>query len=279
MSTIRIIILAAQRLGVVDPLAMHFGVSHKCLVPLAGKPLIAHVLATAARHSGIGDVAISIEEDLFGAMEEIIAEIDGDHAPIACVASADNLADSVIAAAQGHEGPSIITTADNALLTSDALDAMGAALSGKADVVIAMTRKASVLCVHPDGQRRFYRFADDAYSNCNLYGIGGAYALGAAEMFRGGGQFAKKVGRIIDAFGLINLILLRLRLASLEQGLKRISKKLGLSVKPVILTDGRNAIDVDNERTYAIVAELIGTSPRAAPSRTRPLVARMVPAR
>jgi GTP:adenosylcobinamide-phosphate guanylyltransferase len=279
MSMIRLIILAAQRPGVVDPLAMQFGVSHKCLAPLAGKPLIAHVLATAARHSGIADVAISIEADLFGAMEEIIAQIDGDHAPIMCVASADNLTDSVIAAASGHKGPAIITTADNALLSPEALDAMAVALAGSADVAIAMARKASVLSAHPDGQRRFYRFADDAYSNCNLYGIAGAYALGAAEMFRGGGQFAKKVGRIIDAFGLINLILLRLRLASLEHGLKRISRRLGLSVMPVILTDGRNAIDVDNERTYAIVADLIGTGPRAAPSRTRPLVARTALAR
>lgn len=264
MSSIRIIILAAQRPGAVDPLAIQHGVSHKCLVPLVGEPVIAHVLATAAHHPGVSDVRISIEEAMFEAMKTVIAGIAGDHAPIACVASADNLADSVIAAVQGHEGPSIITTADNALLTFDALEAMCAALSGKADVVIAMTRKASVLAAHPDGQRRFYRFADDAYSNCNLYGIGGAYALGAAEIFRSGGQFARKLARIIDAFGLVNLILLRLRVASLGQGLKRISKRLGLSVMPVILTDGRNAIDVDNERTYAIVAELIGTDPRLA---------------
>lgn len=257
MAGLRVIILAAQRPGVVDPLAEQFGVSHKCLVPLSGKPLIAHVLATAASHPEISDVTISIEADMFSAMDAIIAQIGGNHAPIACVASANNLADSVIAAAQGHDGPSIITTADNALMTPAALDAMAAALAGQADVAIAMTRKHSVLSVHPDGQRRFYRFSDDAYSNCNLYGIGGKYALGAAEIFRGGGQFARKVGRIVEAFGFVNLVLLRLRLSSLEGGLKRISRRLGLSVTPVILADGRNAIDVDNDRTYRIVAELI----------------------
>lgn len=253
----RVIVLAAQRPGVIDPLADAHQVSHKCLVPLAGRPLITHVLETVSRHSRVADVVISIEQGMISAMAAVLEEIQGEHAPIHCIESANNLADSVVAAVSGHDGPTIITTADNALLTPGALDAMCAALSDKTDVVIAMTRKESVLAVHPDGQRRFYRFADDAYSNCNLYGIGGAYALGAAEIFRGGGQFAKKVGRIVDAFGLINLILMRLHLASLEGGLKRISKRLRLSVRPVILVDGRNAIDVDNDRTFRIVSELI----------------------
>ncbi|MFA7588008.1 MAG: hypothetical protein WCY11_17760 [Novosphingobium sp.] len=125
------------------------------------------------------------------------------------------------------------------------------------DVAIAMSPRESVLAAHAEGQRRFYRFRDGDYSNCNLYGIASSHALGAAEIFRGGGQFAKKASRIVDAFGLMNLLLLRLRLVSLSRGLRRISGRIGLSLAPVILTDGTQAIDVDNDRTYAVVNDLI----------------------
>ena len=43
------IVLAAQRAGRLDPLAERAGVSHKCLVPIGGVPLITHVLTTLAR--------------------------------------------------------------------------------------------------------------------------------------------------------------------------------------------------------------------------------------
>ncbi len=253
----RIIILAAQRPGVVNPLAQAHGVSHKCLVPLKGKPLIAHVLATVAVQPDIASVRVSVEPELFPALDAIFASLGKPAGFFCCVASASNLADSVGAAAAGHDGPIVITTADHALLTPDALSAMHDVLRGGADGALAMTTQSAVHRVHPDGQRRFYRFADDAYSNCNLYGLGGANALRGAEIFRSGGQFAKKAKRIIEAFGLINLILLRLRLISLRTGLQRVSRRIGLRIEPVILTDGRNAIDVDNERTYAVVAGLM----------------------
>jgi GTP:adenosylcobinamide-phosphate guanylyltransferase len=257
MASARVIVLAAQRAGVVDPLAEQFGVSHKCLVPVAGQPLIAHVLRTTGQHPAVGDVIISVEPNLFDSLNAIAAELPG-VCEIRCVGSTNNLADSVIRAAEGAEGPVVITTADNALLTNDALKAMIEALDGGADVALAMATETAVRSAHPDGQRRFYRFADQSYSNCNLYGLAMPRALAAAEIFRGGGQFAKKAQRIIDAFGLFNLLLLRLRLVSLKGGLARISRRIGLDIAPVILADGRNAIDVDNSRTHAVVTQLIG---------------------
>lgn len=250
----RAIVLAAQRAGVVDPLAARFGVSHKCMVPIAGRPLIAHVIETLAAHPGIDEISVSIEaemaETVFGLARDLPA------ARIRCVRACDNLADSVLGAVRGAAGPFVITTADNALLQPEAVSAMLDALSGS-DVAIAMATRAAVLSVHPDAQRRFYRFADDDYSNCNLYGLAGHRALAAVEFFRGGGQFAKKAKRIVEAFGLVNLILMRTRLFTLAKAMARIGHRIGLTVTPVILADGRNAIDVDNDRTYAIVEGLL----------------------
>ena len=61
--------------------------------------------------------------------------------------------------------------------------------------VVALARKEDVLSAHPQGQRRFYRFRDGAFSNCNLYGLS-RRGLALAETFREGGQFAKNPMRI-----------------------------------------------------------------------------------
>jgi len=252
----RVVILAAQRKGATDPLAQRFGVSHKCVAPLHGYPLIGHVLRTVAGYPSVETVMVSIEAEAFDLVRPAFPAASPSAAPIACVAAADNIADSVIAAAEGHDGPILITTADNALLTRASLDAMLKALQ-RHDAAIGMAGREAVLSAHPDGQRRFYKFRDGEFSNCNLYGLANSKALRAAEIFRGGGQFAKKASRIVEAFGLINLALLRLRLLSLPGGLRRISRRIGLDIAPVVLLDGSQAIDVDNDRTYGVVSELL----------------------
>lgn len=262
MRGFRVIILAAQRKGVTDPLAQRFGVSHKCLVPLRGRPLIGYVLRTVAGYPSVETVKVSVEREAFAAVARVFPAASPSEAPIECVAAADNIADSVIAAAAGHDGPILITTADNALLTRGSIDAMLKALQ-EHDVAVALAGREAVLAAHPEGQRRFYRFRDGEYSNCNLYGLSDLDALHAAEIFRGGGQFAKKASRIVEAFGLINLLLLRLRLLTLGRGMRRISGRIGLDIAPVVLADGTQAIDVDNDRTYAVVDTLLES--RGAP--------------
>ena len=222
---LRAIVLAAERGGTLNPLAARFGVSHKCLVPLRGKPLIAHVVETLAHDPRVAAIAISVEQEAF---EEVRSALPAnDHGtPIEFTASADNLADSVFAATGLPDEPVLITTADNALLAHRSIELLAEALTS-ADAAIAMAPREAVLATHPQGQRRFYEFRDGAYSNCNLYGINGAKAFGAAEVFRGGGQFAKSAMRIVGAFGLLNLICLRLKLYGLQGALARVSRRLG----------------------------------------------------
>lgn len=248
------IILAAQRGGTIDPLAAEAGVSHKCLVPIAGAPLIAHVAAALIATPGLRELRIVIEPAMAAAIRAILPPAA---VPILVVPAADNLADSVHAAACGVDRPMVVTTADNVLLSPGAVAAMLAALAEGADVALAMATKAAVLSAHPEGQRRFYRFSDDDYSNCNLYAFGGAKAVAAAESFRSGGQFAKKPLRLIAAIGLVNLALLRFHRVSLTGAARRLSRRFRLRVAPVVLADGAHAIDVDNRRTYDAAALLL----------------------
>ena len=251
---VRVIVLAAQRKGVVDPLATRFGTSHKCLVPIMGKPLIGHVLDALIGDEQVTSIAISVESDAVAAISALLPSHTA--AEIVFIPAGETIADSVFAAAGGHPGTLDITSAHHGMLTPRSVMAIRAALRSN-DAAFAMAPREAVLAAHPEGQRRFYRFRDREYSNCNLYGIAHRDALHAAEVFRGGGQFAKKVSRIVGAFGLANLVLLRLRALTLAGVARRLSSRIGLGIAPVVLADGTQAIDVDNDRTFAVVEQLL----------------------
>jgi GTP:adenosylcobinamide-phosphate guanylyltransferase len=257
-----VVILAAQRDGRAGPLAIEAGVTHKCLVPIGGKPLLAHVLGALDTVERIARVTIVVED---GAADLLRPLTDASGLPVSFVNSADNIADSVYRAAQDAVGPLVVTTADNVLLTADAVRRVADALRDGADAVVALATKETVLAAHPEGQRRFYRFRDDSYSNCNLYGLSGR-GIRLAEAFRSGGQFASNPRRIARAVGLINLIVMRFALVSLVGAMRLLGRRFGVTAAAVVLADGAHAVDVDNERTYRVAAELL--SARADPKRS-----------
>jgi hypothetical protein len=250
-----LVILAAQRKNQVNALASAAGVSHKCLVPIAGRPLIEHVVTAIGGMPGLRLVRICVEPEAFGAVRAVLSDFNG--CAIDFVSSADNLADSVHAATIGLDDTIIITTADHVLLLPPSVEAMLKILHGGADGAIAFASEKAVLAAHPDGQRRFYRFADGGYSNCNLYGLAGQRGRAGVEIFRSGGQFAKHPLRIAKLFGLFNLLLVRFSLVSLARALARVSRRIGIRIDPVVLADGTQASDVDNERTYRVVEQLL----------------------
>ena len=251
------ILLAGRRDGATDPLALTHGVSHKCLVPVAGQPMLLHVIDALVANRRIGTVRVVIEDpNLLATIPALRGLLHNGR--LVGVPAQPNLVDSVLAGAEGAAFPLLITTADNVMLTPDAIDEMldGCATQG-ADAAVAFTRRASVLAAHPEGQRKFYTFADDGYSNCNTYWLRDRKALKAAETFRSGGQFVKHPGRIIGAFGLINLIRFRFGIGTLDQAFARFSRRFRMTISPVILTDGAVAIDVDNGRSHGVATTLL----------------------
>ncbi len=257
---VTVVLLAAQRAGVANPLAKRAGVSHKCLAPIRGRALIRHVLDTLVRVPNLAAIRVSIEPEAHDALSSVITDYAGDGIPISLVASDANIVTSVEQASIGATGPIVITTADNVLLTQDAVRRMREAVQ-TADAVIGVAREANVRAAHAEGQRNFYPLADGGIANCNLYALRSRDALKAAEVFREGGQFMANPMRMVRAFGLVNLVLLRLGWLKLDAAMDRLGRKLGLTIKAVAFEDGALAIDVDNERTYAVCEELLPTRP------------------
>ncbi len=244
-----IVILAAQRTGVVNPLAEKAGVSHKCLVPICGEPLIVHVMRTVTAFPGVGNIRIVMEPEAHEEVGQVIASLPRTDAKVEFIPSAPNIVESMLAGTADDPGPFIITTADNVLITLDALHQVRQAMQ-HADAVLCLTTKERVHAAHPEGQRNFYELRDAGYANCNLYGLASREAFSASEIFREGGQFQANPGRMIRAFGLFNILAVRFGWVTLDNAFKRLSKRFGMKARPVVFEDGSLAIDVDNDRTY-----------------------------
>jgi GTP:adenosylcobinamide-phosphate guanylyltransferase len=244
------VVMAGRREGHIDPLAAAAGLTDKCVVPVAGRPMIAHVLAALDQSPEIGRIVVSLNDPAVLDEVEEVQDLRS-RGRLVIAAARTNIVESLYAALEGAAFPVLVTTADNTLLSTASVREFVAGSTG-ADVAVAFARRHAVIAAHPDGQRRFYRFSDDGYSNCNSYWLGNARALAAAEAFRSGGQFAKHPMRIVNAFGLINLIRFRYGIGTLAAAFERFSRRFRLNIRPVILSDGAAAIDVDNPRTLAV---------------------------
>lgn len=250
------IVLAAQRDGKLDPMAAEAGVTHKCLVPIVGRPLLEYVIEALVAVPGLQRIRICIEPSAVDAVRKVHGASGELGVPVDYVPSAPTITESAYASAEGVDGPMIITTADNVNLTAGAVQQMLDAIASGADVALAMASREAVLAAHPEGQRRFYEFRDGGYSNCNLYALAGPEALKAAETFREGGQFAKNRKRLIRVIGRFNILLFVLRVFPIHTAMKRLGRRFGARLDAVVLEDGAHAVDVDNPRTYKI-AELL----------------------
>ncbi|MEZ5894142.1 MAG: NTP transferase domain-containing protein [Parvularculaceae bacterium] len=251
------VIMAAQRKGVVNALAEANGVSHKCLIEIDGKTLIELTLKAIVDSGLARRITISIEDET---APRSVGYVRGlmDAGAVRVVPSADNIFDSVARALDDEAAfPAIITTADNVLFTPEML-AYFCARAEAFDACAGMASKETLFSKYPGGQKRFHRFKDGEFTNCNIFGIMNPKALAAAELFRSGGQFLKASRlKLIRAFGLINAIAYKYAWYPKDEAFMRIGRKFGLNVGVVDLPYPEAPIDVDNERTLGFAVDIL----------------------
>lgn len=252
-----ILVLAGRRSASLDRLAEAAGVTHKCLVPVAGEAMLGRVLRIVDEAFPGAPLFVSVEDFGTVAAEPTVGRL---HAAgrLVPIEARQNIVDSVVEAGLTTGWPLIVTTADNVLMTPAVLHRLiGEAAVADAEAIVVFAERESIRAAHPDGQRRFYQFKGGAYSNCNLFWLRGESALKAAGSFREGGQFAKHPARIVKAFGLLNLLRFRFGLLTLEGAFRAISRRFKAGVRPLVVSEGRAAIDVDNERTLRVAEEIL----------------------
>lgn len=258
MKKFHAVVMAAQRVGVVNELASDAGVSHKCLIEMGGKKLVEHVLDCLDASPEIEKVTVSIDQldvlDGVAAYEHMKAS-----GKARAVLAGVDLYSSFRAAVDEEDLlPALVTTADNVLLLPSMVAHFCSEIrKANARSAIAMTEKKVLLDVYPDGQRRFHKFADNEYSNCNLYAIMDRETVDLVSVFRTGGQFAKSLYRVLKAFGIWNAIAYRFAVYSLDRSMERMSKKFKTTLIAVRMPFPEAPIDVDNFRSKKLAAEIL----------------------
>jgi GTP:adenosylcobinamide-phosphate guanylyltransferase len=252
------LVLAGRR-GGEDALARAAGVSHKCLIPVAGVTMLVRVLTALAGCRAVGLIGVSID-DPEAAKAAIAAMPEDAAARVRVFASAETPSLSVAAAIDELDQPPplLVTTADHPLLTPELVDLFTAeaALSG-VDLVVGMAPATSVLAAYPNARRTWLRFREERYTGCNLFAFLTPESRQVLDFWRRIESERKRPLRIVRAFGLVSIAAYLGGRLTLAGALRRASHRLGVEVRAVILQQPDAAVDVDKEEDLALVEQIL----------------------
>ena len=252
------IVLAGER-SPEDPVARAAGVRSKALTPVGGRPMVLRVLDAleAAREiekivlCGPDKSAVNQDRELRLRIDSTeVRWLESQRTPSSSTYHAmQSLADST---------PVLVTTADHALLTAEMVDyfCSGARQSEK-DVVVGLALHKLITAKYPETKRTAIPLADGSYCSCNLFGFLTNEARTAALFWRRVESQRKKTLRVIAAFGWLNLLRYLLKRPSLEDGLERISHRIGLRAGAVLLPFPEAAVDVDTLSDWKLVESIV----------------------
>ncbi len=260
-----VLILAASR-GAADPVARSEGTSHKCLVDVAGQPMLVRVVDALVASPSVGAVAISIEApEVLDALPQLARAVAaGD---IRVLPSEATPSASVLRAAEDLDDPYplLIATGDNPLLTPEMVEHFCAeALQSGADVAAALAPESLVRSAFPTAERTFLRFRDGRYSGCNLFALTRPAGLAAVRFWAAAERHRKRPWRLVAAFGPMTLVLFLLGRLTLDGALERASAVMKVRAKALRMPFATAPIDVDKPSDLALVRRILADGPPRA---------------
>jgi GTP:adenosylcobinamide-phosphate guanylyltransferase len=252
------LILAASR-GAADPVAKSEGTSHKCLVDVAGRPMLVRGVDALSASPSVGAIAISVEApDVLAALAPVAGAVAAGR--IALLTSGATTSASVLGAVEalGAPYPVLITTADNPLLTPEMVEHFCAeALASDADLAVALASETVVREAVPTAERTFLGFRDGRYSGCNLYALMRPAGLEAVRFWAAAERHRKRPWRLVALFGLGSLVLFLLGRLSLDQAFARASRVMKVRAKALRMPFPTAPIDVDKPADLALVRRIL----------------------
>ncbi|HXC74970.1 MAG TPA: 4-diphosphocytidyl-2C-methyl-D-erythritol synthase, partial [Sphingomicrobium sp.] len=152
--------------------------------------------------------------------------------------------------------PLLMTTADHALLDPATVDEFCNAAKA-AGIAIGVVERANLLARLPQSQRTWLKFRGGAYTGANLFALRSPDVRPAIEQWRSVEQDRKKAWRILSLLGPAMLVLVALRLVSLDEVMVRLSARLGLTIRAVPLSNPLAGVDVDKAEDHALVEAIL----------------------
>lgn len=255
-----VVLLAASR-GADDPMAKAFDIEHKCLIDIAGTPMIMRVLNVLRKSPEIDRIAISIEAPAVLKKARGFSKLPLKRR-ISIVKSAPQISQSVMRAIKdaNFSYPILVTTADHALLTGDMLQHFcGTSSWSNADVTVGVAHEDVVKMAYPNAKRTFFKFSDGRFSGCNLFGLLNEDSLKAVKFWQEIERERKRPWRIVKAFGIGRLATYLGGMLSLSKAMEQATELVGAEVEAVRIPFAEAAIDVDKPEDLTIAEEILAS--------------------
>ena len=244
------LLLAGSRPGG-DPFAAAYGVAVKALIPVAGEAMILHPVRALLSNPRISQVRVLAQD---GAMLRPVLPAD---ARLTVEPSGATIAATIeaIIADPATRWPLLVTTADHALLSSAMIDDFCGRAEG-ADLAIGLVERDALMARLPETKRTWIGFRGGAYSGANLFALGSPKAGNAIRLWREVEQDRKKGWKLLAMLGLPGIFGLA-RLWTLDKVLRRVGRRLGVTVRAIRLADPLAAVDVDKPADLDLVEAII----------------------
>jgi len=238
-----------------DPVCRALGLAHKCLLPLAGEPMLARVARTLARHPLIGRIRLVIDDmvPLAAALGSLVRRVE-------IVNPRETTARSVATAVEllGGEAPVLVTTADHALLDKAMIDHFLAACEASgADATIGLARTETVRQRYPRSAGTVLAFAHDRVLPCNLYGILTPRGRDAIDAWDDIEADCRQPLKLATAFGLTSLVRHLTGTLDVDTAFRLASRRVGITAHPVFMPDPEAAIGIGSLEDKALVEEIL----------------------
>jgi GTP:adenosylcobinamide-phosphate guanylyltransferase len=242
------LVLAGSRPGARDPVAAAEGVAHKALVDVAGTPMLARVLR-ALREAGIEHLAVAANDPEVLSLAYAFSAI--------VVAPGAGPPASVAAGFDTMGAPLLVTTADHALLRPAWVRDFIADTPTDADVAVLLARRDKVEAALPGNRRTWLRFADGAWSGCNLFLLRTSRAEAAIEAWKAVEAERKRPWRLAARLGVGTLLSYLTGRLMLGEAVARLGRRAGIAAAAVPARDGLAAVDVDKPSDLAQVRKIL----------------------
>jgi CTP:molybdopterin cytidylyltransferase MocA len=256
-----VLVLAAGR-GPDDPMAKAYQVTHKCLVEIAGEPMLARVTRTLLSHPAVRSISVVIETRtlLDQALGPLARQVE-------FLAPQESAARSALAAVTTTpQFPWLITTGDHPLLTKDMLQHfLAKAAASGADLSVGLATAETILARFPEAKRTFLTFGRDRVSGCNLFALTSERSLKALSFWHHLEGFRKRPWRLIGAFGPLALMRFATGMLTLDGAFAVASRRLDVTARPVLMPFAEAAVDVDKPEDKEL-AERIFIERRSLPA-------------